>query len=162
MFSIFVTASFLSVTATALVFKYSKSIFNYAIKFLDNRPGQGEILKKRRDYFIKTKNENIKLNYIRSPTFDINVSYFLDVDDLIIGKYPKEEFLEKTKNLRRYNLMLKGTGVIEDVYRTTKIKKGSLYGYVDSFTEDSIYVFEIKEGMIDLRKVFNEFEEIFL
>ena len=131
------------------------------LKFLEYNPGEGEIYKKRKEYYIRTPETDIRLNYHKTPFFDINIYYFKNNAILETGKISKADFIEKYKDLVVYKLLNVGMGVVDDVYYTKNLSKGDLYGYISSYTEDSIYIFKIEKGIIDLNLVFNEYKENF-
>ena len=143
-----------------LAYNY-KNVINYSLKFLEYNPGEGEIYKKRKEYFLRTPGTDMRLNYHKTPFFDINVYYFKNDFVPETGKITKKDFIEKYGDLVIYKLLNVGMGVIEDVYYTRNLSKGDLYGYISSYTEDSIYIFKIQKGVIDLEKVFDEYRENF-
>lgn len=140
-----------------------KSITNYALKILEYYPGEGEIYKKRKNYFIKNPERDLRLNYIKMPCFDINVYYFKNIKAIKpqVGRIDKSIFYSIYEDVNFYKLRNKGTGIIEDVYYTNNLTDGDLYGYISSYTEEDIYIFKIEKGIIDLKKVFEEYLEEF-
>ena len=140
-------------------------IVNYAIKAMLYSPGEGEIYKKfnpylkTNNYFIKSPDRNFRLNYVKTPCFDVDVGFFvknIKYDDVFMDN---DVFEEKFSGEKIYNLHSYGMGVIEDVYHTKNIKRGNLYGFIKMLTEEEVYLFEIEEGPIDLVKVFEQYEE---
>jgi hypothetical protein len=144
-----------------MVINYDK-IANYVIKSLYYSPGEGEIYKKgKNNFYIRNPEHDYRLNYIKTPSFDMSIHLFkkdIVVEDSSIT-FP--DFVIKygtEKTLRMENHYM---GIIDDIYHTSNFKKGRVYGYIRSLTDDMIYIFVIEEGPIDFRKIFIDYEKEF-
>ena len=152
--------------ATLGVVTYNcEAIINYFIKFLLYYPGEGEIFKKVNpkikvnSYHIRSPEHNFRLNYEKTPFIDLDVSFFIndiEYQDVFIER---SEFEKKYGREKIYKLPAYGMGVINDVYYTKNIKKGKLYGFIEMLTDDTIYMFDVEEGIIDLKDIFLRYEE---
>ena len=150
---------------TLIVFNY-KSIVNFAIKSLQYNPGEGEIYKKSnfktkvKNYYIKNPDHHFRLNYIKSPFFDMVIGFFIkDIDIKYNMMVSRDYFQTKYKDQEFYKLFNHGMGFIDDIYETKNIKKGNLYGFMKCLTEDKIYLFVMEPGKIDLHKLFKDYED---
>jgi hypothetical protein len=141
---------------------YNKdNIINYitSLKILKYYPGQGEIVVKgRNNYFIKTDEDDIRLNYIKSPECDLLV--YLFKKDIVLGEtlLSLKQLEENFKDIDTYQIKNHNMGIIDDVYHTENIKKGKVYGYIKSYIRGMAYIFVIEPGVIDFKKIFKNFK----
>lgn len=154
-----------SFTAAYLVFTRLPAIVNYAIDSLMYSPGEGKIysvmnpLTKRKQVYIKTPGDHFRLNFIKTPSLDMSVHLFknnieLDADKLMT----RDVFNGLYKFYPAITLTEHSLGIIDDVYHTRNIKRGDVYGYISSITEDMIFVFKIREGAINFEDIFERYE----
>lgn len=150
---------------TTLVVLNYQNIANYVIKSLHYSPGEGEIYKKSnpktkvKNYYIKNPEHHFRLNYVKSPFFDMNMGFYkkdIDIKDSMMVS--RDYFETKYKDEEYYKLVNYGMGFIDDVYETKNIKKGKLYGFMKCLTEDKVYLFVIEAGKIDLHQLFKDYE----
>jgi len=141
------------------------AITNYFIRFLLHSPGQGEIIKKvnpkikTTNYHIKSPEHDFRLNYIKTPCFDLDISFFVNDIEYENSFISISDFEKKYGDEKFYKLPNYGMGVIDDVYNTRNIKKGNLYGFIKIMTENRIYMFTVVEGLIDVKNIFDKYED---
>lgn len=141
------------------------AITNCCIRFLLYSPGQGEIYKKNNpylkttNYYIRNPEHDFRLNYVKTPCFDMDVGFFLSNIKFENKFISTKQFEEKYSKEKVYKLKNHGMGVINDIYHTNNIKKGQLYGFINIMTEDQIYIFIIEEGHVDIKSIFDQYEE---
>ena len=164
-FFLYTSALIVVPVATLAIINY-KNIVNYAIKSLQYFPGEGEIYKKSNpktkvtNYYIKNPDHHFRLNYIKSPFFDMVIGFFKkDINIKHNMMVTRDYFDTNYKEEPNYQIKNYGMGFIDDVYETKNIKKGNLYGYVKCLTEDKVYLFIVEPGKIDFNILFKEYED---
>ncbi len=163
--------SFVTVTVCSFIpvvgfiaINYDK-IANYLIKSLSYYPGEGEIYRKNNpklktnNFFIRNPEHDYRLNYIKTPSFDTSVCLFkgdIEIQDTLITNL---EFFNRYGHEKKVIMQSYYMGIIDDIYHTSNFKKGKVYGYIKSLTDNNVYLFVIEEGTIDFRKVFKDYEK---
>ena len=159
--------AFTSATAGLIYLAFTKlpAVINYGINLMLYKPGEGKLytefnpFTKRKQIYIKNPERDIRLNFIKTPSLDMSVYIFEEnvywTANRLINK---DEFQLRYNNNSVIKLREHALGIIDDVYHTRNIKKGYLYGYISSMTEDLIYVFRIDEGLVNFHKIFEDYE----
>lgn len=159
------SGAFFTPIAVVLSYNFNK-IYDYLIKSLQYWPGEGEIYKKNNlktkatCYYIRNPDRDIRLNYVKSPYFDMNIAIFKKDIDIKNQMFVSKDYFDvKYAQEEKIIVPNQGMGFIDDIYHTRNIKKGKLYGYIRCLTEDKVFMFIVEEGNFDLKIIFKDYED---
>ena len=161
--TVFVSAIFV----TGLIAKNILPITIYLWDFINLPHGTGRVYSrknrktKKKKIYVNTSHGKINLQYIKLPNPDTEI-YFLKTKDIYLeDKFMSKELFNELYNKNDYvGINTYELGIIPDIIRTKEFNgKNIINGFITTPWDDYVYMFKIKDELIDYEKIFENYED---